>query len=159
MQCTIILGTLYADLPYEVGVADWDAAAPTEDQLKTLLEGFMFLKGNKALVTVVLWCNAYELSLVKKVLTEMNFKHIQLLTWYKHNSNHMSGPSMSFLYATEVCIIAHAGKMESVPEFLNMPSDPLERHKIIIVRRRRKSILAKSPTTFPNGSCARSRSP
>jgi hypothetical protein len=127
-----MLGTLYADLPYGVGIADWDAAAPTEDQLKTLLEGFMFLKGNKALVTVVLWCSAYELGLVRKVLTEMNFKHIQLLTWYKHNSNHMSGPAMSFLHATEVCIIAYAGKMESAPEFLNMPSDPLKRHNIII---------------------------
>lgn len=132
MQYTIILGTLYADLPYGVGVADWDMAAPTEDQLKTLLEGFMFLKGNKALVTAVLWCNVYELGLLKKVLSDMNFKHIQVVTWYKHNSNLMSGPNMSFLYATEVCIIAHAGKMESAPEFLNMPNDPLHRHNIII---------------------------
>ncbi len=57
-----VIGTLYADLPYGVGIAEWDAAAPTEDQLKTLIEGFMFLKGKESLVTVVLWCNAFELA-------------------------------------------------------------------------------------------------
>ena len=128
-------------MPYGLGIAPWDNVAPTEEELKTLIEGFMYLKGTKTLVTVVLWSNVFELGLVKKVLADMNFKHIQVLTWYKHNLNHVAGTTMSFLHASEVCIIAHAGKMEAAAEFLNMPSDPLQRHDVIIGPRKGKKSL------------------
>ena len=67
---------LYADLSYGLGLADWDVAAPTEEALTSLLQGFVYLKGNRDLVSVVLWCHPFELGLVQKVMKGLSFKHI-----------------------------------------------------------------------------------
>ena len=115
-----------------MSLADWDAHTPTEDELVTLLRGFLFLKSGENLVSVVLWVNLVETGLVKKVLTELNFKHIQSLTWYKSGFNTVSGPACTFLPATEVAIIAFHGDIKMAVHSINMPSDPLQRHNIII---------------------------
>ena len=115
-----------------MSLADWDAHTPTEHELVTLLRGFLFLKTGENLVSVVLWVNLFETGLVKKVLTELNFKHIQSLTWYKSGFNTVSGPACTFLPATEVAIIAFHGDIKMAVHSINMPSDPLQRHNIII---------------------------
>ena len=123
---------LYGDLTYGLGLAPWDGAPPTEDALSNLLQGFVYLKRNRTLVSVVLWCNPFELGLVKKVLKNLSFKHIQVLTWYKSGFNQVSGPACTFLPATELAIIAFHGEVTTAPRYLNMPLDPLQRHNHII---------------------------
>jgi hypothetical protein len=124
-----------------VAAAEWDAEAPTEAFLKSLIDAFVYLKGNKPLATVILWCNVFELGLVRKVLAEANCKHIQVLTWYKHNLNQQTGTTASFLPATEVCIVGYFGKPEAAVAYLSMPQDPLQRHNIIIGPRMGKKAL------------------
>ena len=125
-------GVLYCDAPYGHGVADWDAAAPTEDALRDLIRGFLFLKGTQQLVSVVLWTNPFQLGIVKKVLEEQSFKHIQILTWYKQSFNMVTAPPCIFLPTTEVAVIAFHGNVNVASQYLNMPPDPLERHNILI---------------------------
>jgi hypothetical protein len=75
------IAVLYGDLSYGLGLAPWDTVPPTEEVLISLLQGFVYLKRNRTLVSVVLWCNPFELGLVKKVLKNLSFKHMQVLTW------------------------------------------------------------------------------
>ena len=79
-----------------------------------------------------MWVNPFELGLVKRVLTELNFKHIQVLVWYKSGFNQVSGPACTFLPATELAIIAFHGDLSAAVNYLSMPLDPLLRHNIII---------------------------
>ena len=69
---------LYADLPYGLGLAEWDEKAPTEAELVKLLRGYLYLKPDQRMLSMVMWVNPFELGLVKRVLTELNFKHIQV---------------------------------------------------------------------------------
>ena len=123
---------LYGDLSYGLGLAPWDAMPPSEEALVSLLQGFVYLKRARTLVSVVLWCNPFELALVKRVLKNLSFKHIQVLTWYKSGYNQVSGPACTFLPATEMAIIAFHGEVTAAPRYLNMPLDPLQRHNHVI---------------------------
>ncbi len=67
---------LYVDPPYGLGIAEWDTEALTEDELFSLLRGFLHLRKQQALVSVVMWCNPFELALVQKVVVDLKFKHI-----------------------------------------------------------------------------------
>ena len=122
-------------------MAPWDRDPPSEQSLTRLLRGMLFLQGTRSLITVVLWCNPFELGLVKKVMTEMDFKHYQVLTWYKSGFNQVSGPACTFLPATELAIIAFHGNVSSASQYLTMPNDPLQRHNIIIGPRMGKRAL------------------
>ena len=123
---------LYADLSYGLGIADWDQEPPTEESITSLLRGFVYLKGNRSLVSVVLWCQTFEHGLVQKIMKVQGFKHIQVLTWYKSGYNQVSGPACTYLPATETAIIAFHGDVATAVRYLNMPLDPLQRHNIII---------------------------
>jgi hypothetical protein len=122
----------YVDPPYELGIAEWDTEALTEDELFSLLRGFVHLRKHQALVSVVMWCNPFELALVQKVVVDLNFKHIQVLTWYKSGFNQVTGPACTFLPATEMAIIGFQGNPTTAAQYINMPADPLQRHNIII---------------------------
>ena len=113
-------------------MAPWDRDPPSEQSLTRLLRGMLFLQGTRSLITVVLWCNPFELGLVKKVMTDNDFKHYQVLTWYKSGFNQVSGPACTFLPTTEVAIIAFHGNVSTASQYLTMPIDPLQRHNIII---------------------------
>ncbi len=57
-------------------VLEWDAQPLTEDDLYSLLRGFLYLRKQQALVSVVMWCNPFELALVHKVMADLGFKYI-----------------------------------------------------------------------------------
>ena len=120
------------DPPYGLNIAEWDDAPLTEDALYSLFRGFLFLRKEQTLVTVVMWCSPFELALVKKVMMDLNFKYIQVLTWYKSGYNQVSGPACTFLPATEMAIIGFQGNPSTAAQYLNMPADPLQRHNVII---------------------------
>ena len=103
---------LYVDPPYGLGTAEWDAQPLTEDELYSLLRGFLYLRKQQALVSVVMWCNPFELALVYKVMADLGFKYIQVLTWYKNGFNQVSGLACTFLPATEFAIIGFQGNRE-----------------------------------------------
>ena len=123
---------MIADFPYGLKVAAWDQAAPTEDEIKGLLRGFQFLQGNRELASVVLWSNHFQLGLVQSCLAELNFKHIQVLTWHKNNFNQVTSAPCSMLHTTEVAIVAFHGNPSKAAQYINMPENPLERHDILV---------------------------
>ena len=41
---------LYADLPYGLGLAEWDEKAPTEAELVKLLRGYLYLKPDQRML-------------------------------------------------------------------------------------------------------------
>jgi hypothetical protein len=123
---------MIADFPYGLKVAAWDQASPTEDEIKGLLRGFQFLQGNRELASVVLWSNHFQLGLVQSCLAELNFKHIQVLTWHKNNFNQVTSAPCSMLHTTEVAIVAFHGNPSKAAQYINMPENPLERHDILV---------------------------
>ena len=90
------------------------------------------MKGPQPLCSVVLWTNPCEIGNVTKVLMENGFKHIQYLTWYKQSFNMVTSPPCMFLPATEIAVIAFYGNTSHGSQYLNMPTDPLQRHNILI---------------------------
>ena len=71
---------LYADLQDGLGLATWDKASLTYDDLKTLLLDFVYTKGSLKLVSVVLWTNPFQLKLVQDMLLEQGFKNVLVFT-------------------------------------------------------------------------------
>lgn len=122
---------MIADFPYGLKVAAWDETVPTEDEIKGLLRGFQFLQGSRELASVVLWTNHFQLGLVQACLLELNFKHIQVLTWHKNNFNQVTSAPCSLVHATEVAVIAFHGNPSKAAQYVSMPESPLERHNML----------------------------
>ena len=117
------------DPPYGLGIAEWDANAPTMEATAGLIGRIALLNQYRPWVYVSYMTLDMRPN-TKQALLKHSFKDIQDLAWYKtsHQSHHDTG--MTFTNALEYLIVGYSTGMASVP--FHGDRNPAKRHNLLV---------------------------
>lgn len=115
-----------ADLPYGLGLADWDQLWDDET-VRTVLKAIVAINKLNAFV-VAFWVYWRDLGRMSDLLEQQGFKNVTPVVWHKRGQNKV-GPVDVYTSACEFLLIAYTPNATSCKTYFN--HDPLQRHNII----------------------------
>jgi hypothetical protein len=129
----LFLAVVYADLPYKLNIGEpWDTRFLTLDELIHILQSIN-IRNSAPFHVVILWINPSQLNVVTEALEETGHDNIMTMYWHKVG-NRPPVPAHRLASITEQCVIAYSKGTTQYSNYLNLPTDVLQRGNMIMSR-------------------------